>query len=248
MPCTAQPFSSSAWKSTGTFTGCSQYALPSSSTGTVPSTSFAPGIPLDQLDQRPVVVGLRRFLEVVHPQEIYGARLARVAPFDPDRYLVPLPEPMDIYLTAMAAKPFNGPRAGPVYAQADITGMTLLAARAFYDTLMAQYRDRQPLAIHTGNWGTGIYRNSRLTMWAIQRVAIEAAYRLFSQTVRQALPLEYHYHAFDPQGLRAANEAFNIYLAQIGGARTVEASTKRIFNRTQSDAKWQVQHSAEPVI
>ena len=42
MPCTAQPFSSSAWNRIGTFTGCSQNALPSSSTGTVPSTSFAP--------------------------------------------------------------------------------------------------------------------------------------------------------------------------------------------------------------
>lgn len=212
------------------------------------TASFAPDIPLDQLDRRPVVVGLRRFLQVAHPQEIYGLRLARLAPFDPDRYLRPLPEPMDIYLAAMAAKPFNSPRAQGVYVQADITGMTLLAARAFYDTLMAQYRDQQPLAIHTGNWGTGIYRNSRRTIWAIQRVAIEAAYRLFSQTTGQALPLEYHYHAFDPEGVRAANEALEVYATQIGGARTVAASTRRIFSRTQRDVKWQVQTSAVPAI
>jgi len=201
-------------------------------------TSFAPDIALDRLDQRPVVLGLRRFLEVAHPDEVYGRLLDTVHPFDPARYLQALPAPMDIYLTAMAARNFGGAR--HPYTQEDITAMTLTAARAFYDTLAAQDRDGKPLALHTGNWGAGAFRNSRRTVWAIQRAAIEAAYLRFARTAGRTPPLDFYYDAFDPQGVVDANEAHNGFAVRVGAGATLEECARAIFRLTQSDPAWQV--------
>ena len=88
--------------------------------------------------------------------------------------------------------------------------MTVAAAQLL-DALMAQHGDGKPLVIHTGNWGAGAFGNSKQTVWAMRRAAMEAAYLLFSQATGQAPRLDFFYDAFDPAGVRAANEAFNVF-------------------------------------
>ena len=50
-------------------------------------TTFTRDISLKHLDRVPVVIGVRRFLEVANPSEIYGPRLEQRIPFQADRVL-----------------------------------------------------------------------------------------------------------------------------------------------------------------
>jgi hypothetical protein len=253
--------------------------------------SFCPDVPLDSLDTQPVVIKLRRFLEVAHVHEIYGRKLVGAGPFDPARHLVPLATPVDIYMPAMAAPNYKrgsggggtghgpkpggfghrietrGPRpggrshnpgstirkrghkpGGPSrkpggpgrhYTLAAIQDLMVLATRAFYDTLMSQDQDGKPLVIHTGNWGCGAYGNSKRTIWVVQRVALEAAYRLFSQATGKALDVTFHYDAFDRDSVRQANEASNVFSTWPEGL-TLRDYANRVIQKVQSDpAGWE---------
>jgi hypothetical protein len=202
-------------------------------------TTFARDISLKQLDRVPVVIGVRRFLEVANQSEIYGPRLEQRIPFQADQYLRLLPRPQDIYLTALVAKDYGHARGGPRYTRDDIEAMTVTAARGFYDTLMAQHGDGKPLVIHTGNWGAGAFGNSKRTIWAMQRAAMEAAYVLFSQTTGQTPQLDFYYDAFDAAGVRAANEAFNVFVTTFPDRLTLGEYVQQIFQRTLVDAAWQ---------
>ena len=196
---------------------------------------FAPDLSLKNLDSQPAVLGVERFLEL-GPQ---NPRESRSEPGSGASIeLKPLSQPMDIYLTAMAAKPFPASGADQRYAEKDVEAMVLLATRGFFDTLRAQHHDNHPLVIHTGNWGWSS-GNARATIWAIQRVALEVAYQHFSQAVGQTYPLAFHYDAQDLDGLRAANEAHNALAAAWHGPRTVAEWVHTIFERTQTDPAWQ---------
>ncbi len=249
--------------------------------------SFCPDVPLDSLDTQPVVIKLRRFLEVAHVHAIYGRKLLGAKPFDPVQHLVPLATPVDIYMPAMAAPDYKrGPGGGGTghggshggidhriesrghkpgghsrkpgrtghksgspshkhaapashYTLKAIQDLMVLATRAFYDTLMAQDQDGKPLVIHTGNWGCGAYGNSRRTIWVVQRAALEAAYRLFSQATGKALDVAYHYDAFDRGSVRQANEASNVFSTWPSGL-TLSDYANRVFQKVQSDpAGWE---------
>lgn len=207
--------------------------------GKAKGTRFCPAVSLKNLDEQPVVLQCRRFLEVAHVDEIYGRRkLAARRPFEAARYLKPLPRPADLYLVAMAAKAF--PKGGGyAYSQKDIEAMTLLATRGFYDALMAQVADGKPLVLHTGNWGAGAFGNSRRTMWAIQRVALEAAYALVCQATGKAQAVAFHYDAYDAAGVKDANEAYNVVMTQFPSHRNLGEYIRLIHARTGSDPAWQ---------
>jgi len=209
--------------------------------GSHEGTRFCKTVSLKKLDQQPVVLGVRMFLKVVKQDEIYGGKkLAAKKPFDPDRYLQELqPKPKDIYLIAMAAKSWNH-QPGGRYTRAEVEAMTLLAFRGFHDAMLAQHRDGLPLVLHTGNWGAGAFGNSHLTIWAIQRAALEAAYALFCQQTGQTPPLAFHYDAFDRSGVRMANEAHNVFVNEFPANRTLEGYIDLILKKTQTDPAWQV--------
>jgi hypothetical protein len=87
-------------------------------------TRFCPQVSLKDLDTQPVVMQVRRFLQVTG---VYGGKqLGPIPNFDAANHLRLLPQPQDIYLTAMAARSF---KPGSRYSQADISAMTLVAAR-----------------------------------------------------------------------------------------------------------------------
>jgi hypothetical protein len=197
-------------------------------------------VSLKELDRKPVVVRLRRFLEVANADQVYGRKLEGAKPFDPARCLVPLPSPMDIYVTAMAAPDLRRNR-GSVpqpYPQPTIAAMVVLATRAFYDTLLAQAKDGKPLVIHTGNWGCGAFGNSRRTVWAIQRVAMETAYLLFCRQTGTQPPMDFYYDAYDQPSVAEANEASNRFSTSPAKA-TVEVYTRWICQMTHVFPAWQ---------
>jgi hypothetical protein len=191
------------------------------------------------LEHRPAVIKVRRFLDLLHGEEIYLGNRERVAGLDPDRYLRPADRPMDVFLTALAAVDFNEREPGTGYAERDIEAMALLAVRGFYQTLMAQYVDNRPLVIHTGNWGTGVFRNSHHTIWSIQRAAVEAAYAAFSGTAGWTPPLDYYFHGYDDKGVMAAHEAYNVFSGTFPKHQTLGNYIKLIHAKSQADPKWQ---------
>ena len=204
-----------------------------------PGASFARDLKLKQLKHQPVVLGLKRFLAFEHLEEIFGSRRLRdQEPFDPARYLKPLDNPMDLYFIAMAAQDLEAPGTEPAYTLNTVRAMTLLATRAFHDTLRVQHLDHKPLAIHTGNWGVEARGHSRRTIWAIQWVAMAAAYQLFAQEVEQAPSVAFHYDACDEVGLRAALQAQQV-LAGVKPHQTLEEMIHLLFRRTKSDPAWQ---------
>jgi hypothetical protein len=199
-----------------------------------------PELPLKNLDKHPVVIQGRRFLEVTGQDEIYGRLLEAKAPFDAEQHLRLCQNPIDIYLTAMAAPDFHHASKGKTYTQADLSALLTLAVRGFYDTMMAQHGDHNPLIIHTGNWGCGAFGNSRQTIWVVQRLAIEAAYNLFRQTTGASSRLEFHCNAYDDAGLKAAHEANQAFARDFPNGLTLEEYGRLLFAKTQADAAWQV--------
>ena len=206
--------------------------------GPAKGVSFCPDVSLLDLDTQPVVIKARRFLEMTRQGEIYGGRIYGVKNFDPGAYLKPLARPMDIYLPSMAAKFFGPTRTREHYLQTDIADMTLCASRAFFATMLAQHCDGQPLAIHTGNWGTGAFGNSRRAIWAMQRLAVNAAYGLFCRTTGGSPRLDFHYDAYDADGVRSANEACNALYGHFPVQLTLGEGIRLIFERTQEDPAW----------
>ncbi len=212
-------------------------------------TSFARRVSLKNLDKWPVVIKFPLIFDIANERAVYGGSLGSVANFNPSDYLRVRANPPDIYQICMAAKAYQ---AGQTYSRQDIEDMTVLATRGFYNAMLAQHTDGKPIKIHTGNWGAGAFNNSHRTMWAIQRLAIEAAYQLFAHTLShtqqqqqqqatevQPPRVEYFYDAYNAGGVREANEANNV-VSQWVKIDTLANNIDHIFVTTQTDAAWRI--------
>jgi len=205
-----------------------------------PGLAFAPDQSLNELDREPAVFGVTRFLEVIRPGSSAGQ------PLDQEWHLRLLDQPTNLYLTAMAAPDLRRPGTAGTYTLSSVQAMTLGATRAYHATLLAQHQDQHPLIIHAGPWGVGAYGHSLHTTWAIQRVALEAAYARFAQETHQRPPVAFHYETGGPQALHAAQEADRILARSLEDPRTLAEHIQFIFQRTQTDPAWQANAKPGP--
>lgn len=217
------------------------------------SVSWCEGVNLKLLDKEPVVLKFRIFADVdlsknIVPDlkaniahgnfsTIYGSKFFDVREDRVASYLNQRKDPIDIYSPAMAAKAFS---AGSKYTKEDLETMTLLAARTFYLTMLAQNSRNHPIIIHTGNWGTGAFNNSLKTSWAMQALAMNVAASLFRESYGDA-NINYQYDAFNDAAefsvKQARQELFpRLNLTDLTLAQAIE----QIFNLSESDSSWQV--------
>jgi hypothetical protein len=200
---------------------------------------FAPGVSLKNLDTRPAVIKARQFLRLDHQHEIYGddGKLETIKQFHPNKYLRLLPKPADIYMVGMAAGSYS---AGEKYTAWDIKYSITLATKAFLNTMHAQYRDKQPIKIHTGQWGAGVFNNSRHMSWMVQRLAVEAAYKIFVVQTKSRQPVDFYFDAFDQIGAKAAREAHAFGAKNFRSNMRVSAVASKLHQQSKRDPRWQV--------
>jgi hypothetical protein len=198
---------------------------------------IAPHVSLMELDRLLAVIKARQFLTLDLQHEIYGGKLETVQPFNPYRYLKVSPKPADIYMVAMAAKYY--PR-GAKYTAQEIKQLITLATRGFLNAMLAQHSDRKPIKIHTGQWGAGAFNNSRSMTWAVQRVAFEAAHKMFVAKTKSKQPVDLYFNAFSKSGVTAIRGAHNSLAQNLKPGMRVGAVADWLYQRSQQDPNWQV--------
>lgn len=211
------------------------------SNGEAAPLSFAPAIPLNSLDSLPVVLKFRMFNQI----KIYGNTNLVTNEQVASNVMVALPQSIDIYAPAMAA-PDLGPQSR--YSEEILEKMYKVALRAFYTTLVAQFDEHHPLDLHTGNWGAGVFGNSIYSSWAIQRLAAEAAYMIFSKTKNTKAEFNYSHDAYDEKSLAAVNDASQMLsekmaaysLSAMKPTITAKEVMALILALSQQSPKWQV--------
>ncbi len=205
-------------------------------------TSFAKDVSLKRLDTDPVVIKMGFPFQMVHQDEIYGSKLKLVNGFNPSRYLIPSNRPVNLYQIAMAAVDYSASTSlAPIkYSRQEVEQMTLTATKGFYEAMLAQHSDGVPIEIHTGKWGAGAFNNSPLAIWAMQRLAIEAAYNLFQQTTGISPNVNFYYDAYDAAGVAEAQAAHYAVSQAFQPTQTVSQHIDTILQWAAVDPAWQV--------
>lgn len=195
------------------------------------SVSFCPSVNLKNLDKAPIVLRFR--LPFHWHSTVYGNIKAAKR-----NDLIRRVSKPDIYAIALAAINYEATKPLRPYELADVTQMTIAATRAFLDTMVAMHQDKNPIVIHTGNWGAGVFKGNVHTVWTMQALAVMAAYEYFQAMVKDSPEVRFIYEAFNDVGHQKATDA-NARLTKVTTTKKLRAHIDDLLNHIKNNPSWQ---------
>lgn len=194
------------------------------------SLSWCPQVDLRKLNIKPALMRFRIIFKV--QDGVYGDKLKDIKPEKVPDILKKRDENADIYSIALAAVNFGFKNPKP-YDSKNLRQMTLAATRAFLDTMLAMHADNVPIIIHTGNWGAGAFNGNIHTVYAMQAIAVAAAYEQFKNIVKSSPEVKFFYDAFGQNSMNKANTA-KIWLDKEPSGMSVEGQINRLLQEIEA--------------